>query len=82
MVVSTLSTVPGHTFHICGIVAAEGQSEGVAVKGLPDAVNRIANQAGQLGGNAVIDVKVTRTGEHTYAVTGTAVMLRPADGRS
>jgi uncharacterized protein YbjQ (UPF0145 family) len=90
MILSTLPAVPGRDFEIRGLVLAEGRTVEVGIKALdkmikaraerPNSVSMamqaIAQQAAQLGANAVVDVKVIRLSDSGWVVTGTAEVIQ------
>ena len=82
MFLSTLATLPGVAFHVRGAVLAGASTHALRPDKLNDqlaqVMNTIVAQAGQMGADAVIDVKVTRINDSSYVITGTAVATIPA----
>jgi hypothetical protein len=77
MILSTLPAVPGRDLEIRGLVLAEGFSGfGGKIKSVGQAMQAIAQQAAQLGANAVVDVRVIRLNGAAWVVTGTAVVIQ------
>jgi hypothetical protein len=74
MLLSTLPQIPDRPMQIRGLVIAEG-FHGLGGAKLPAMMQSVVQQATQLGANAVVDLKVTRTGEHNWCITGTAVVV-------
>jgi hypothetical protein len=74
VLLSTLPHIPDRTFQIRGFVFAEG-FHGIGGSKAPGMIQSIIQQATQMGANAVVDVTVVRTGEHNWAITGTAVAV-------
>jgi len=73
VLLSTLPDLVGHTFQVRGMVIASGYGPS-AQKEVPKMLQAITAQATQLGANAVVDVTVTRIGENSFIITGTAVV--------
>ena len=74
MILSTLSSLPGRTFEVRSLVLAEGYV-GLGGTSVAASMNQIAQQATQVGANAVVDVTVTRIGDGRWVVTGNAVVV-------
>jgi hypothetical protein len=75
---STLPTVPHRDFDVRGLVVAHLQLTGLGRGGVKDGlIQQLIQQAQQLGGDAVVDIKTEIGGEYGHCVmTGTAVKLR------
>jgi hypothetical protein len=78
MILSTLPDIPGRQFEIRGVVVVDGDvTVGGKSKPLVGAsMQAIAKQASRLSANAVIDIKITRMSTSSWALTGTAVLVR------
>jgi hypothetical protein len=77
MILSTLPAIPDRNFEIRGLVLAEGfVGIGKGPKSVDMSMQEIAQQAAQLGANAVVDVKVIRLSDARWVVTGTAVVIK------
>ena len=78
MFLSTLPNVPHRDFEVRGLVIAHMQLTSLGRGPVKDTlVQQIIQQAQQLGGDAVVDIKTEIGGENGHCVmTGTAVKLR------
>jgi uncharacterized protein YbjQ (UPF0145 family) len=78
MFLSTLPAVPHRDFDVRGLVIAHVQLTSLVRAPVKDSlIQQLIQQAQQLGGDAVIDIKTEIGGEHGHCVmTGTAVKLR------
>jgi hypothetical protein len=72
MIYSTLPHLSGKSFTALGIVVDEGFL-GLGGHKLPQVFSEIDRQAKSLGADAIIDIKVTRVGDSTFLIMGTAV---------
>jgi hypothetical protein len=76
MLISTLSEVPGLVFEVRGLVAANASFGSIGGSNLQKMIQSLIEQATNLGGNGIVDVKTVIGGDTGHCVmTGTAVAL-------
>ena len=76
MLLSTLPDLPGTTFEVKGLVCAQGVLLAVGGDNIRQLVESLAEQAGHLSADAVVDVQTIVAGNSGHCVvTGTAVKI-------
>jgi len=77
MLLSTLPTLPGRNFEVVGLVFATAHLGSLGGGNVQQMVQTIMQQATQLGGNGIIDIKVVGAGDSGHFVmTGTAIRVQ------